>query len=259
MPAMHTQLMLGDEIARIEYTECGRFETIGGEMRVKNEKNQEFIDLGGVLLISSPVMSEKMQKYIEEQEYEKNEIAFALKHVESEDVILELGAGIGALSSHILKKKKVQRYICVEANPHMVQLMKKNHAVNGIRNCEIVNGVMTNDTEKTQFDFYVCEDFWASSLRKPEHYTSIKQVRGHVFNDILRDVKPSFIICDIEGGEFDLFVNGVDISSVQKICIEIHKTTDRQLVDLYAYFVDSGFYLVTPPLQAGVCFFVRRT
>ena len=226
-------------------------------MRIRNEKNQEFIDHGGVLLISSPVISDKIQRHIEEQTYEGSEIRFALAHAEPEDVILELGAGIGALSSHVLKKIPVKRYICVEANPQMVQLMKKNHAMNDICDCEIISGVLTNNPEETEFDFYVRDNFFASSLRKPAQYVSVQRVRGHVFGDLLRDAQPSFIICDIEGGEYDLFVNGVDLSSVQKICIEIHKADDRQLVDLYAYFVDGGFYLVNPPLSAGVRYFAR--
>jgi len=218
-------------------------------MRVKNDKGQEFINHNGVLLISSPAISGRIQNFIEAQKYEQREISLALRHTAPDDVILELGAGIGALSSHILKKRQVKRYICVEANPQMVQLMKKNHAVNDIRDCEIISGVMTNNTEETELDFYICKDFWASSLRKPEQYSSVRKVRGYLFSDILRDAQPSFIICDIEGGEFDLFVNGVDLSSVQKICIELHKAEERQLIDLYAYFVDSGFYLENPPLR----------
>jgi len=228
-------------------------------MRLVNDKNQEFFLFRGIKLINSTAISANLQWRIENQNYEKTEIDLVLDTVDENDVVLEIGAGIGAVSTMILTHKKVKKYMCVEANPQLISLIKKNHRINNIDNCEIVSGVMTNDVSMHEFDFYVCDDFWESSLRKPASgCTKVLKISGHNFSEFLQRHQPSFIICDIEGGEFDLFTQGVDLSSVRKICIEVHSSSPKEYLDLYAFFVDQGLYLENPPLKEGVALFRRR-
>lgn len=58
---------------------------------------------------------------------------------------------------------------------------------------------------KTLHDFYVTEDLLSGSLLRPEKFVDIKRVPGLYFGDILEKYRPTFIICDIEGGEYAIF------------------------------------------------------
>ena len=69
-------------------------------------------------------------------------------------------------------------------------------------------------------DFYVTPAFWASSLIKPEEgeFECVK-VQGVNKHDVLREIKPTALVVDIEGGEASFF-EGLDLGSVNKIIME---------------------------------------
>lgn len=212
-----------------------------------------------IQLIKSMLVSSKLQKLMENCSYECEEIDMALAHVQPDDILLELGGGIGAVSAVIMKNKPVAQYVCVEANPDFTVLIKKNHRINGITGVEILSGALTNDSGKTECDFYVTEDFWASSLTRPEEISDVKKVPAHYFNDILKKYRPTFIICDIEGGEFELFEHGADFSSVQKVILEVHNPGSiGPLITLDKFLNSFGLYLQNPPFRPGVLFFKKQ-
>lgn len=219
-----------------------------------------FFNFHGIKLADCGVLSPEIRRSIAAGNYESREMEYVLSNAEESDIILELGAGIGAMSSMILAHTRVRGYVCVEAMPELVAVIKKNHRLNNIPACEIVAGVMINKAEPEEWlDFHIYEDFWENSLQGLEGRKALRTVRikGYDFAEQLRKYAPSFIVCDIEGGEFQLFTGGVDLSHVNKVCIEVHDATPKELIDLYAFFVDQGLYLKTPPLRAGVHFFSR--
>ena len=228
-------------------------------MVIQNDKGQKFIRWNNLHLIIGNNMSAHMVEVIERGEYEREEAACVQSHVNEEDIVLELGSGIGALSAYILANTAVKKYVCVEANKALVQLSQKNHAINGINNCQFVWGVMTNDPEQKEFDFYVNKDFWGSSLVPFKNYTKKEKVPGYLFNDCILEHKPSFLVCDIEGGEYKLFRRGLDLASVSKICIELHNyvASERDVVDFYAFMADNGFTL-REKRRGQVLFFSRE-
>lgn len=77
--------------------------------------------------------------------------------------------------------------------------------------------------DEAKVPFYVREDFWASSLSpRPPGYTRVDQVPLHSFQALLDTFRPSFIACDIEGGESTLF-RGLNLTGVTKILVELHQ------------------------------------
>ena len=104
------------------------------------------------------------------------------------------------------------------------------------------------------------QDFWTSSLIRPETFVSVRKVPAYDLSETIQEHRPNFLICDIEGGEFDLFIEPLDLSSVEKICLELHShAADPKLADLYAFFSNNGFQLTTPALSRGVVFFRRAS
>ena len=215
------------------------------------------IEFHGAKLIRSKLISPAVFREIETGRYEGEEIACALINIEPADVVLELGAGIGALSSVILTRKQAASWVCVEANPELIPLIRKNHKLNGLGNVEVISGMLSNDPEPEEHDFYVTEDFWASSLTRPAAFKEIKKIPGHRFGDVLARYRPTFIICDIEGGEYELFTPRADLAGVRKLCIEIHPAPRENLEGLETFLVAEGFLLDRPPLRLGVNYWRR--
>ena len=225
-------------------------------MRAKDTAS-DLMEFHGAKLIRSKLISPAVLKEIATGHYEGDEILCALVNLDPHDVVLELGAGIGALSSVVLSRKKAAGWVCVEANPDLLPLIRKNHKLNNIPGVDIINGALGNDPAQTERDFYVKKDFWDSSLLRPEKFAAVKRVSIRQFSDILAEYRPTFIICDIEGGEYELFAGEVDLGPVRKVCMEIHIAGQSELDRLDAFFQKRGFALKPPPLRLGVNFWQR--
>ncbi len=218
-----------------------------------------YFEFHGARLINSRLISPAVRREIETGHYEGDEIACVLQTIRPDDIVLELGAGIGALSAVVMKRKPAHSWVCVEANPDLAPLIRKNHKLNDIAACTVLTGVLSRSSRTAEYDFYVPEDFWAASLQKPAGQTvAIKKTPALPANDLLADISPTFVICDIEGGEYDLFAPGLDLSSVRKICLEVHAAGPDELAALHRFFTESGFSLVAGNFAPGVVFMQRE-
>ena len=226
-------------------------------MRVVKTGNPDIFEFHGAKLIRSKLISPAVFREIVTGHYEGDEILCVLQTIEPHDLVLELGAGIGALSSVVLSRKQTAGWVCVEAHPDLAPLIRKNHKLNALAGVEVLSGALSNDRAQKQHDFYVTEDFWSSSLTRPEKFVEVKRIPALNFGDILERYRPTFIICDIEGGEYDLFSGEVDLSSVRKVCLEAHSAPQDRLDSLDAFFRERGFALNPPPLRLGVNYWQR--
>ncbi len=110
---------------------------------------------------------------------------------------------------------------------------------------EIVNGILTNDIGRSKYTkFYLRENFWASSLSpEPKNYVDTERVRIYGFNEMIERVKPTLIICDIEGGELDLFKNA-NLTGVEKVLVELHQWVvgKRNIKKIFDFFSARDFH-----------------
>jgi hypothetical protein len=60
--------------------------------------------------------------------------------------------------------------------------------------------------------------------------------------EILDDIRPTMLICDVEGMEGDLFVD-TDLSSVAKIVVEVHPEIigNEGVLKVFTALADNGF------------------
>jgi hypothetical protein len=67
-------------------------------------------------------------------------------------------------------------------------------------------------------------NFWGSSLElKAGRFIATEQVQVFQFNEVCREFRPTFIVCDIEGGEAHLFDNA-NLTGVTRVLLEIHSS-----------------------------------
>jgi FkbM family methyltransferase len=146
--------------------------------------------------------------------------------VKPHDRVLELGSGIGFVSSYLAKQLNVEHITCVEANPELCGYIERVHQANAITNATVENAVALSDYAAWPNDgnvpFYITDPFWSSSLSEPRSRPSTRtQVRAVRLSDLIARTRPTVIVCDIEGGEASLF-DSVNLSGVRAIYMELH-------------------------------------
>ncbi len=171
------------------------------------------------------IITPKVKASIEAGRYEAREAKAALKYLGTGERVLELGAGLGFISTIVKREKAPANYIAVEGDPRLIPAILENLKLNNVSGVDLRNCIATSnpvDLEKGYTEFRVSKDFWGSSAtRKDISDENAVKVNVVSFGSIIAESKPTAIIADIEGGEAHLF-DGVDMPSVNTVIIEMH-------------------------------------
>lgn len=187
--------------------------------------------------------------------YESKEIEIVSRRVTDDDVVMEVGAGIGYLSAFCAQRVGGERVFAYEANPAMMEVIADTHARNGVKP-QVFNVLLAEGDGECSF--YVADEFWASSAKADAAKGRQITVPQRDLNAELARVKPTFLIVDIEGGEIEFFATA-RLDGVRKICVETHPgvLTDAQLSQMFAGLFAQGFALDFSLIRKNV-FFLHR-
>ncbi len=178
--------------------------------------------LGANIPLDPGIISPLIADRIRQGQYEHKEAQRIALMIEPGERILEIGGGIGFTSTLCCKNPNTQAIRVFEANPSLCPFIQNVHSINEVRNAEVVNAVLTNDPNLSLAEFYLRTDFWASSLSpRPHGYQAVIPVKTRQFREEIEEFKPTLIICDLEGGEVDLF-NDATLTGVKRVFLELH-------------------------------------
>ncbi|WP_371170588.1 FkbM family methyltransferase [Aliiroseovarius sp. 2305UL8-7] len=185
-------------------------------------KYDEVIEVQGVRIPFVPsIITPQIERQMRMGKYEGGECSAARKWVFPGDRVLELGSGVGLVSSAISKIGGVEKVVSIEANAGLIDLIEETHRINDITNVEIRNGIAADKTSE-DVPFYVRGNFWASSMEPDSRpYREKVMLPAYGIGDLIEELRPTVIVADIEGGELDVFEN-VDLKGVRTIIIEVH-------------------------------------
>ena len=208
-----------------------------------------FVECRGVRIPLDPeIITPKIARKLHKEFYETPEVTGLPKFLTSGDRVLELGSGIGFISTFMVKSIGVDAVTCVEANPKLCKFISEVHRANDVGNAEIFNGVALPDGDpclaKEHVPFYVSDPFWSSSLSAPSDGSGVSvNVPTISLSKLVADVKPTAIICDIEGGEMDLFET-VDLTGVRYVFMELHtrRIGGKGIIKVFEKMHRHGFY-----------------
>jgi FkbM family methyltransferase len=214
----------------------------------------EWADNHGVMLpVKHALVSPGIAREIYLGDYEAKEIEIIARRLADDDVVFEVGAGLGFLSAYCAKRTGAQRVFAYEANPELLPLIRATYARNQVAPTLINALLAKGDGER---EFHLDDQFWASSAhRSGGRAITVRQLDR---DTELARVKPSFLIVDIEGGEAEFFA-GAELSTVRKICVETHPDVlgDQVLSQMFAGLVAQGFALDFSLIRKNVFFFHR--
>jgi len=176
--------------------------------------------------------------------YEAPELSALRAILQNSDTVLELGAGMGVVSSVAAKAHPTIHIESYEANPAMIPVIKDLHARNDITNVTLHNMLLLPDTSETPRTFHVAASFAESSLIKGDmDGKSSVQVPQKDIRTVLSKLKPDVILCDIEGAEAEVFP-GLDLTGVRAIVLELHpaKISRSAQAEIYDSIAAQGLY-----------------
>jgi len=140
--------------------------------------------------------------------------------------VLELGGGLGLVSSYALLHGGAAHVTCVEANPVLCDYIRRVHAENGLSAAQVVTGAALPAglprPENGLLPFHVTDPFWSSSLGAPRVGTRARiKVPALDLETLVADSRAQVLICDIEGGEATLFGDS-PLTGITHVMTELH-------------------------------------
>lgn len=213
-------------------------------------------EVAGIALpLKHPLITPPIRRDIYFGDYERKELDVIERRLQPGDTVMEIGAGIGFLSAYCARVLGNERVFAYEANPALLALIEEVHARNKVRP-RIVQALLgAGDGER---DFFVEPDYWASSLVRRSAAARCVRIRQIDFNSELQRIAPSFLIVDVEGGEYEL-LRGADLSGVSKLCLEIHPDVlgNARVSELFAGLIGGGLALDFSLMRKNVFYFYR--
>jgi FkbM family methyltransferase len=179
-------------------------------------------ELSGVSLeVPDRLLTKCIRDRLEAGKYEANEARAAQLMIDYGDRVLELGAGVGYVSSICAMLAGAGNVMSVEANPRLLNTARTNLDRNDCEETVLLHGAVVG--AKVKGDRVHLKDahaFWASSLGAAEEEDTIS-VPALVLSDLLEVHKPTVVIMDVEGAEADLFDTPWP-DFVRVITVELH-------------------------------------
>jgi FkbM family methyltransferase len=218
----------------------------------------EFASSHGIELpVKHRLISEGIAKQIFFGEYESKEIDIISRRLEPTDRVMEVGAGIGFLSAFCASKVGSENVFAYEANPELLEVIRTTYARNHLS--PSISNVFLAD-EEGECDFYVHDEFWASSSVVSSNTSRKISVRKVKLNEEIHRVAPTFLIVDIEGGEKEFF-GIIDLTGIRKVCVETHPgvLTDKDISDIFQILFQNGFVLDFSIIRKNVFYFYRES
>src|SRR5215207_4951355 len=175
-------------------------------------------ELAGVRVPPGPHLSDEIRDQLAGGTYEQPELDALRAKLRPDDVVMELGAGIGVLSAYCARVVGSPNVFTFEANPALEEpiraLYRENDVSPSLEIC-VLGGRHTEER------LHVHDSFWASSTVASRGSSSTITVRARPFEAVRRVVGPTFLIVDIEGGELDLLPS-LSLDGIRTVVIELH-------------------------------------
>ncbi|MFV2002446.1 MAG: FkbM family methyltransferase [Paracoccaceae bacterium] len=187
---------------------------------------ENFVSCHGIRFPDDPgVISRRIRRALRTEGYENREYEAVRALVGPDDVVLELGAGIGFMSSVAARLCRAREVQTFEANPALISYIRSVHDLNDIKNVTVTNALLGPRARKP-VDFHVRKNLLASSMSpllgdRDGGVVSVEKVRVLGVNTVLKKLKPTVLICDIEGGEASL-LPAADLSCLNIAIVELH-------------------------------------
>jgi FkbM family methyltransferase len=206
-------------------------------------RNPSTYDYHGVVvpLRTTPELR-KSRRSIFRGTYEAPEISTLSKLLKPDDVVLELGGGCGVVSAYIGRQLSDSRNLyTVEANSRMIPSIESVAQANSLQT-NVIHAAAS--LSEGPIEFFFDAEFLSSSATDRGKGAEKRVVQGKSIYDLLRDIKPTVLVADVEGAEAELLTIEMP-PSIRLIVAEIHPHVigDKAASDIVKSLLLQGFEL----------------
>jgi FkbM family methyltransferase len=188
--------------------------------------------------------------------YESSELCALRALLRSDDIVVEFGAGCGVVSAFIAGRLSASGNLhCYEANASLRSSFEAVSAANGVAP-QLVNAAVGSADGVTTF--YISQSTFQSSSTVDRGRNVRVDVPQLAIGRILDEVRPTFIMMDVEGGEKD-FTETQFPSHIRAICGEFHPHIigDESVSAIVENLLGQGFRLLLDQSSDRVLAFQR--
>jgi FkbM family methyltransferase len=176
------------------------------------------ITIEGVQIRVGRHMSRRVERALSKGGYVRQELQLIGTLLEPDDVVLEVGAGLGLVSSYCAKRVGSKRVFAFEADPDLEPCIRETYELNGI---EPHLDMCAVGARAGRITIYRDKHLVSSSVGRRRGGTRPVEVPGKALNYLVQRNKPSLLIIDAEGAERNLF-DGAQLPTVTRIVLELH-------------------------------------
>ena len=188
---------------------------------------------------SSPVLQARRRDFYRGL-HERGEMETIRHLIRPDDVVLELGSGLGIVSTFIAQRLSDSRNLhTFEANPELLGPIRSVFEANKVS----PNLHNTAVGEEDGFrDFFFNENNLSSSTHRRDGAAKSELVATASMSRLLREIRPTFVVFDVEGAEAEIFKVPIP-SEVRVLCGEVHPNIigDDGVSTVIRRILDSGF------------------
>jgi FkbM family methyltransferase len=202
-------------------------------------RRPEVVAVRGVRLELGPHVTPELRTVIYRERYERREAICLERILEPADTFVEIGAGIGFLSTLAALRIGSERVTAYEANPRMLEAIRRTWRLNGVEP-ELVHGVLGDGDGRATF--HVEAAFVSSSLhRRSAAAEAVEVPRLDAVREMTR-VRPTVVAMDVEGAERELVLI-VPWDGVDRVVIDLHPDVIGRdgVTDVVGVLRDAGF------------------
>lgn len=179
-------------------------------------------------------------------DYESDERALVAEVFQPGDCVIDIGCGVGAVTTCIADRVGQANVLAIDANPEVIPLARATTRANGF-DVAFRHAVLSPGAEvpaDATARFHVSTEFWASSLAGPGQRRDSVDVPVVSLPQLIADHGATALCVDIEGAEAEL-LGRADLTSIQRIVLELHPHIigDAACSDLIAHLVSTGFQI----------------
>jgi FkbM family methyltransferase len=151
--------------------------------------------------------------------YESDECQLLEDVLEPQDIVLEVGTGIGVVSTLCARRIGSERVFTYEANPDLEPWIRETWALNGVHPVLTICAVGGADGEVV---FFRDRHLWSSSVLPMHAGMRPVRVPSRSLTAEAARHRPTLLIVDAEGAEREMF-RGADLPTVTRIVVELHE------------------------------------
>ena len=197
--------------------------------------------------------------------YEDKENKIIKDNLEKDDTVLELGAGLG-FNSIAIAKINGGKIVSYESNPHLISLIKRNQELNNV-SFDVRNKILISKKSGSRsMNFNIAENVCMSSIKNYSVpgfvLAETRQIETEFADDVFKDLSPTFLVVDIEGGEEEFFSQPELLanSPIKKIMVEVHPEIigDNASSLIVKNIISAGFDMVTESSFGSVLYFRKN-